>query len=260
VLKNVTLPGAGRADAADPGTIRVQVGIDAAVVADHHVCVREYRADGQVRATRFHVPPTLAGLRRLGQALLPYPGVVAVAEPTSMTWLGLSIALRDADLELSLVGARHAARLRGAITGKDKSDVIDADVLAMAADVFTLTPLRAGSPDQLALRRAVTRRGKLVVDGNRAKRRLISLARWAFPDLWTGFAGSTPTATAVLSRWPHLNSLATARRSTLTAVVAGHTRGVPDVPARAVPRPRPGQHSGTATWTWTPSPGRSPST
>ncbi len=52
--------------------------------------------------TRFHVPPTLAGLRRLGQALAPYPGVVAVAEPTSMTWLGLSIALREVGLELSL--------------------------------------------------------------------------------------------------------------------------------------------------------------
>lgn len=34
-------------------------------------------------------------------------------------------------MDLSLLGARHAARLRGAITGKDKSDVIDADVLAM---------------------------------------------------------------------------------------------------------------------------------
>jgi hypothetical protein len=33
-----------------------------------------------------------------------------------MTWLGLSIALREGGLDLSLVGARHAARLRGAIT------------------------------------------------------------------------------------------------------------------------------------------------
>jgi transposase len=233
VLNDVTLPGGGRADLAGSGLVRVQVGIDAAVVADHHVCVREYRPDGQVRTTRFHVPPTLAGLRRLGQRLAPYPGVVAVAEPTSMTWLGLSIALRDAGLDLSLVGARHAARLRGAITGKAKSDVIDADVLAMAADVFPLTRLRPPLPDQLGLRRACTRRGKLVIDGNRAKRRLISLARWAFPDVWSAFAGSMPTATAVLTRWPNLNSLATARRSSLTAVVAAHTRGVPDVPARA---------------------------
>ena len=75
-----------------------------------------------------------------------YPGVVAIAEPTSMTWLALSIAMRRPGGDLSLLGARHAARLRGAIIGKDKSDVIDADVLATAGEVFTLTPLRTALP------------------------------------------------------------------------------------------------------------------
>ena len=121
----------------------------------------------------------------------------------------------------------------GRSSGKHKSDVIDADVLATAADVFALTPLRAPSPAELALRRAVVRRGKLVIDGNRAGRRLISLARWAYPDVWSAFAGSTPTARAVLTRWPHLKSLATARRSSLISLVAQHTRAVADVPARA---------------------------
>jgi len=71
-----------------------------------------------------------------------------------------------------------------------------------------------------------------VIDGNRYLRRPIWLARWAFPDLWNGFAGSLPTAKAVLGRWPHLEALAGARRATLTAVIAEHTRGVADVPAR----------------------------
>lgn len=217
----------------DPAPARVQVGIDAAVVADHHVTIRSTMPDGQVQLSRFHVPPTIAGLTKLGQQLSAHPGVLAVAEPTSMTWLGLHVALRRAGCELSLVGTRHAARLRGAISGKHKSDVIDADMLAMAADVFTLTPLDPPSPTELALRRAVVRRGKLVIDGNRARRRLISLARWAFPDVWTAFAGSWPTAVAVLTRWPHLRSLAGARRSSVTAVVAAHTRGVPDVAQRA---------------------------
>ena len=88
------------------------------------------------------------------------------------------------------------------------------------------------SPPQLVLRRACTRRGAAVIDGNRYLRRLISLARWAFPDLWSAFSGSLPTAVAVLGRWPHLDSLAAARRSSLTAMVAEHTRGVRDVPAR----------------------------
>lgn len=126
--------------------VRVQVGIDAAVVANHHVCVREILPDGQVRLTRFTTPPTLAGLDMFSVRLSNYPGVVAVAEPTSMTWLALSIAMRQAGGDLSLLGARHAARLRGAIIGKDKSDVIDADVLAIAGEVFTLTPAASALP------------------------------------------------------------------------------------------------------------------
>jgi hypothetical protein len=43
----------------DLSPVRVQVGIDAAVVANHHICVREVRPDGQVRLTRFLTPPTL---------------------------------------------------------------------------------------------------------------------------------------------------------------------------------------------------------
>src|SRR5215203_3016234 len=96
----------------------------------------------------------------------------------------------------------------------------------------TCTRCGRWSPGQLALRRACVRRGGSVIDGNRHLRRLISLARWAFPDVWNGFRGSLPTAVAVLNRWPHLAQLAAARRSTLTAVVALHTRGVADVPDR----------------------------
>ena len=71
----------------------VRVGIDAAVVAQHEVCLRVTEADGRVRMDRFRVPPTLAGLRSLTDRLAVTPGVMAVAEPTSMTWLGLSVAL-----------------------------------------------------------------------------------------------------------------------------------------------------------------------
>ena len=212
---------------------RVQVGIDAAVTANHHVCVREADADGAVRIRRFRVPPTLAGLARLTERLGEYPGVVAVAEPTSMSWLPLAAAVDEAGGTLALLGSRHAARLRGAITGKNKSDVIDADVLARAGEVFTLTPLRVPAPEQLALRRVCVRRGAAVIDANRYLRRLISLARWSFPDVWNGFAGSLPTAKAVLGRWPHLQQLAAARPAALTAVIAQHTRDVPDVPTRA---------------------------
>jgi hypothetical protein len=52
---------------------------------------------------------------------------------------------------------------------------------------------------------AVARSAGAVIDGNRYWRRLLTLARWAFPDVWTAFAGSESTALAMLGRWPHLD-------------------------------------------------------
>ena len=60
------------------GVVRVQVGIDAAVVANHQVTIRETTRDGQVQLSRFHAPPTITGLTRLGERLAAYPHVVAV--------------------------------------------------------------------------------------------------------------------------------------------------------------------------------------
>lgn len=209
---------------------RTLVGIDAAITARHHVAVVD-GAGGM--PTKFRIEPTLAGLRTLTDKLSGYVDVHATVEPTSMTWLPLTIAVEKAGGTMHMVGARHSARLRGAIVGKSKSDVIDAEVLTRAGQVFDLDPLMLPTPEQLALRRSVIRRAAAVIDANRSWRRLMSLARWAFPDVWTAFAGSLATATAVLQRWPDIRALASARRATLTAIVAAHTRGVGDVPARA---------------------------
>ena len=58
----------------DPAVARVQVGIDAAVVAEDHVTIRSTMTDGAVQLSRFHVPPTIAGLSRLGERPLLVPG------------------------------------------------------------------------------------------------------------------------------------------------------------------------------------------
>ena len=71
--------------------------------------------------TRFRVPPTLAGLAQLTRRLSDWPQPTVVAEPTSMTWLGLAAVVTDGGGQFGLVGSRHAARLRGAIIGKNKS-------------------------------------------------------------------------------------------------------------------------------------------
>jgi transposase len=212
----------------------IAVGIDAAVVANHHIVVRRPVAGGPGEIIDdFVVPPTLSGMAALSKRLAVYPGVVAVAEPTSMTWLPLAIALGDAGGRLALVGNRHAARLRSALAGKNKSDPIDAGVLSRAGEFFELEPARIPDAAELALRRAAQRRGKAITDANRALRRLLSLARWAFPDVWNACAGSRSTALAVLRRWPHLDALRRARVGSIAEVVAAHTRGVTDVETRA---------------------------
>lgn len=78
--------------------------------------------------------------------------------------------------------------------------MIDADVLTRAGELFDLHPLRPVDPAQLALRRACVRRGAAVIDGNRYLRRLISLARWAFPDVWNGLRQSRTAGSRVGQR------------------------------------------------------------
>jgi hypothetical protein len=214
--------------------VRAVAGIDAAITARHHFAVREFFDDGTEHLSRFTVDPTLAGLERLSQRLAAVPApLTAVVEPTSMTWLALALAVERVGGQMEMIGARHSSRLRGAIMGKNKSDVIDSEVLTPVGEIFDPPPLMLASPGQLALHRAVVRRAGAVIDGNRYWRRLLSLARWAFPDVWSAFAGSESTALAVLGRWPHLRSLASVRAATLTAVVAGRTRDVADTPSRA---------------------------
>lgn len=79
------------------GLIRAVAGIDAAITARHHIALREFFDDGTEHLSRFTVDPTLAGLERLSQRLAAVPAPVrAVVEPTSMTWLALTLAVERA--------------------------------------------------------------------------------------------------------------------------------------------------------------------
>ena len=212
----------------------VTVGIDAAVTANHHVVVRRPEPGGVGGVVdEFTVAPTLDGLARLSRRLADRDVRLAVAEPTSMTWLGLSIALDEVGIDLALVGSRHVARLRGAVSGKNKSDVIDAQLLSRAGELFALRPATLPDAATLALQRACRRRHKLLIEANRCWRRIVALGRWAFPDTWNALGGSRAAILAVLRRWPHLETLSRARVGSITDEIAAHTRGVGDVTARA---------------------------
>lgn len=216
------------------GSSGVAVGIDAAIVADHHVTIRRPEAGGSGEIVdRFRIPSTLVGLDRLTERLAEFPGSVVVCEPTSMTWLSIGVAAERAGCELAMVGTRHSARLRGALVGKQKSDVIDADMLSRAGEFFALDRTTLPGPDQLALRRVIQRRHRLVVAANRTHRRITSLVSWAFPDVWRVCATSRAASFGVLRRWPHLETLSRARVASIAEVIAANTRGVADVSQRA---------------------------
>ncbi|HEX9547825.1 MAG TPA: transposase, partial [Acidimicrobiales bacterium] len=109
----------------------VSIGIDAAVVAAHQVAVR-----GAGITEDFRVAPTLAGMAELTERLRPYAGALVVAEPTGGTWLPLTVAVTDAGCRIGLVANRDSARLRKAIAGANKTDVIDAAMLAQCEQVL----------------------------------------------------------------------------------------------------------------------------
>lgn len=201
-----------------PERSAVAIGIDAAVVANHRVAIR-----GAV-VEDFGVPTTLAGLTRLTERLTPHAGTLAVTEATAMSWLSLGVAVQGAGCELGLIEARHSARLRSAVAGRNKTDVMDADMLATCAELFGLAPYTLPSANQLALRRAVTRRHRGVVEAHGGDCRLWSLANWAFPDVWRAAKGSHALVRALLSRWPHLESLARARTESIANLCSLHLR------------------------------------
>jgi transposase len=204
------------------------IGIDLAVAAKHRVAVRNGAA-----AEDFTVAATLDGMETLTERLRPYAPALVVGEPTAMSWLAVGHAVRAAGCALSLVPARHTSRLRGAIAGKNKTDVIDAEMLAGCAGVFDLTPSVLPSAGQLALRRAVRRRHAAVVDAHGAECRLWALAAWAFPDVWRACAGSHHVAQPLLRRWPHLQRLAAAHVTSIADVCRGRLRGDRDPRRRA---------------------------
>lgn len=197
---------------------RVSIGIDAAVVADHQVAIR-----GDGTRQDFRVASTLAGLEELTERLAPYRGALVVAEPTGGTWLSLSHAVVAAGCRIGFVQNRDSSRLRQAIAGRNKTDVIDAEMLAFAEEVLGVTAAVPPTENQIELRRAVRRRHRATVEAHRAENRLWSLAAWLCPDLWRA-AGGHRVAQPLLARWPHLGSLARAHLRSLTQLVAARTR------------------------------------
>jgi hypothetical protein len=77
----------------------VTVWIDAAIVAQHEVCIRATDVEGCVRTDRFRVQPALAGMRSGQPASRDAGRDRGRAGQTSMTWLGLSVGLAGTPIQ-----------------------------------------------------------------------------------------------------------------------------------------------------------------
>jgi hypothetical protein len=80
--------------------------------------------------------------------------------------------------------------------GKNKSDVIHANVVARTPKVFDPAGFHRPSALELALRRAVTRRQNAVIDANRAYRGWCPWPAGRSADVWTALRGPCKR------RWP----------------------------------------------------------
>ncbi len=108
----------------------------------------------------------------------------------------------DAECGFALIDSRYSSKLREAIAGKNKTDVIDADMLASSAELFGLSAGPLPTAGEVALRRAVRRRHRLTAEAHNADLRLWSLAAWAFPDLWKAMGESHRLGRAVRGAVP----------------------------------------------------------
>jgi transposase len=196
----------------------VSIGVDTALVADHQIAIR-----GAGIREDFRVAPTLVGLAKLTERLKPFAGSLVVAEPTGGSWIPLSHAVAAAGCDIGFVHTRDSARLREAVAGRNKTDVIDAELLAQCEKVLGVGAAPRLAPGLIGLRRALSRRHKLTVEAHRAECRLWSLAIWAFPDVWRA-CGGHGVAQPVLGRWPELAGLARARLCSITELVAANSR------------------------------------
>lgn len=165
----------------------VSVGLDAAIVASHQVAIR-----GPGVCEDFKVAPTLAGLARLVERLEPYAGALVVAEPTGGTWLALGHAIEQAGCRFALVKNTDSARLRKAIAGANKTDPIDAEMLAHCQAVLGVTRTVLPSPTVWGLRRAMLRLHRCMVEAHRAESRLWSLSTLGVPRCVAGLRRSRP--------------------------------------------------------------------
>ena len=195
------------------------IGVDLGVTAASDVAVAE---GATVTASR-KVASTPEALTAMFAKLGADGPVNVVVESTAMAWFVAAVAVLRSGIDAKLfrVSGTKAAALRKFYRAHTKTDRIDARVLARMPMVDdALHELVLPGAGELALKRLVVLRNKLVGQMVKVDDRVRSTLHWAAPGLLSGRESVTDGFVAVLARWPDLRRLAVARPATIAKV--GH--------------------------------------
>jgi Transposase len=191
------------------------IGLDLGVTTPSELAVATGARIESTRRVASTPKGLIAGLRGAAKGR----AVAIVVESTAMAWFLAAVAAARAGITHSVyrVSGSKAAALRGFYRAHTKTDHIDARVLARMPVVdeglrrFTLP-----EPPELALRRLVVLRHKLVTEATRVQNRIRSTLHWSAPGMVQAAGGSVSAGlVAVLGRWSDLRALARARSATI---------------------------------------------
>lgn len=192
------------------------IGIDLGVTSASELAVAEGAAISSTVRTASNSKGLVHGIRKAAAGR----EVSLVLEGTAMAWFVAAVAAGRSGVahKLYRVSGRKAAALRSFYRSHTKTDRIDARVLARMPLVDDgLREFSLPEPQQLALKRLVTLRHKLIKEATRIKGRIRSTLHWAAPGL-LGKSSVNDGITALLTRWPDLRALARAKPATIKRV------------------------------------------
>lgn len=196
----------------EPGVNRT-IGIDLGVTSMSRIAV----AEGATIMSNSRVRSTPAALTNAIRAAFNGEPLAVVVESTAMAWFIAAVAAKRAQVPHTLyrVAGHKAAALRSFYRLHTKTDRIDAPVLARMPLVDdSLHAFELPTASELALKRLITFRQKLVQEATRVKGRIRSLLHWSAPGLVTG-PNLSDGSVRILRRWPDLRKLATAHLTTI---------------------------------------------
>lgn len=205
------------------------VGIDLAIRGDHVAQIfDDGRPSGRPIRFRLSADDLASLLVRLREGLPPDAPIVAVMEPTGMSWFPLANSLSQAGIKVLRVKGQRVRALRRYLSEHAKTDAADAYVLG-AIPLFGHAPTEAvyvPGPERHALQRLTHQRERLDDDATAIKRRLLDLIRWACPAIEPVLPDlRTRLALAILHDLFDPAQVTKARRATLLRFISRHASG-----------------------------------